>query len=146
MTWGSSSQRAYPNTKYVAFWGYFLCISISCPSRASIPSPFSPTLFPTPFPSHKRFKIEVYHLWQKVCPWKELSKNVWWHGAVAPSGHPQIPNMLHFGDIFCAFPFPAHPYPPAFLPPLSLPISPCPYPSPRGWTRNLATADRIHSA
>ena len=45
MTWGSSSQRAYPNTKYVAFWGYFLCISISCPS---IPSRFSPT----PFPSH----------------------------------------------------------------------------------------------
>ena len=54
-----------------------------------------------------------------------------------PERRPQLPNMLRFVAIFCAFPF--------SIPPHSLPILlPSPislYPSLRRWTRNLAITD-----
>ena len=55
------------------------------------------------FITSKWLKVEAYYLRGGFCPWKELSKNVW-HGAVAPKGHPQMTNMLRFGDIFSCIP------------------------------------------
>ena len=58
-----------------------------------------------------------------------------------------MPNVLHCGAIFHAFPFPHPPFPSVCFdtPPLLL-FLPRPSPFPRRWTRNLAIADRTRSA
>ena len=70
--------------------------------------------------------------------------------AIAPTGHPQMPNMLYLWQFFRAFPFP--PLYSLLFPTLSLslfitsPFHPAP-PVPQGGERkNLATADRTRSA
>jgi len=62
----------------------------------------------------KLFKIEAYRLRDEKSFLEVL------HGALAPKRRLQMRNMLHYGDIFRAVPFPTPPYLP--FPSLSLPL------------------------
>jgi len=90
----------------------------------------------------KRFKIEASAM--EMLYRKELSKNVW-HGSVAPRGVPkcQICCVLGLSFVHSHFSH-LHTLPVLFIH-LRSPISAYPSPSPRRWTRNLATADKMRS-
>jgi len=112
MAWAVASQGYRNNSKYVEFmWRLFKYCQL-----------WSSIIF-------KQFKIglESYYQRCKCCPCKELVTR-----GGSPKGRFQMPNLLHLGAIFRAFPFSAFPLLSpllSFTSPLSHFSQPFPFPN-----------------